>query len=78
VNRNVAEITEEALQLPQSDQYKLARVLLENAELNGDPQVDQAWEEEIEKRIAAIKSGKAKGRPFADVLREIDQQLRQK
>jgi hypothetical protein len=41
-----------------------------------DPGVDQAWEEEIEQRIVAIKSGKAKGRPFPDVLREIDQQLR--
>jgi hypothetical protein len=78
VNRNVAEIAEEALQLPQNDQYKLARVLLENAEIKPAPDVDQAWEEEIEKRIAAIRSGKAKGRPFAEVLREIDQQLRRK
>jgi hypothetical protein len=78
VNRNVAEITEEALQLPQSDQYKLARVILENAELKGDSQDEQAWEEEIENRIALIKSGKAKGRPFAEVLLEIDQQLRRK
>ena len=76
MNRNVAEIAEEALRLPQSDQYKLARVLLENAEIKGDTEVDQAWNEEIEKRIAGIKSGRAKGRPFADVLRELDQKLR--
>jgi hypothetical protein len=75
MSRDVSEITAEALQLPQKEQYKLARALLENAELRYDPGVAMAWDEEIERRIAAIDAGTAKGQPFALVLREIDDRL---
>ena len=76
MSRNVAEITAEALQLPRDDQFKLARALLENAEAPNEPGIDAAWNEEIERRIAAINAGVAKGRPFTDVLRDLDQRLR--
>ena len=33
---------------------------------------ETAWEEEIERRIKLIDSGVAKGRPFSEVLRDID------
>lgn len=74
MSRSVAEITQEVLLWPQSDQFKLARILLENAQFRESP-VDQAWEDEIERRIQAIDAGTAKGRPFADVLRDLDKQL---
>ena len=77
MNRSVSEITEEALQLPESEQFKLARTLLENAQVENITRIDQTWNEEIERRIAAIDSGLAKGRPFTDVLRDLDQHLRQ-
>jgi hypothetical protein len=38
-------------------------------------EVEAAWEKEIERRIELVDSGLAKGRPFADVLRDIDRQL---
>ena len=72
MNRSVVQITDEALTLPQSDQLKLARTLLEKAEASGDVGVEAAWEQEIECRIQKIDAGLAKGRPFADVLRDID------
>ena len=75
MSRNVDQITEDALQLPQKEQYKLARTLLENAELRYEPGTAMAWDEEIEKRIAAIDSGVATGQPFAQVLREVDDRL---
>ena len=75
MNSSVVEITAEALALPQSDQLKLARTLLEKAEASGDTGVEAAWEQEIERRIQMIDAGLAKGRPFADVLRDIDQRL---
>lgn len=75
MSRSVAEITAEALQLPRDDQFKLARALLENAEAQNEPAIDAAWNEEIERRIAAIDAGIAKGRPFADVLRDLDTRL---
>ena len=76
MSRSVAKITQEALQLPQKDQYKLARAILESAEIRYDSGGAMAWDEEIERRIAAIDSGTAKGYPFAQVLREIDDRLK--
>jgi Putative addiction module component len=75
VSRNLAEITNEALRLPQHEQLRLARTLLEQSEAIGDVGVDAAWEEEIERRIKLVDAGLAKGRPFADVVRDIDHQL---
>jgi hypothetical protein len=34
-----------------------------------------AWEEEIGRRLQMIDAGLAKGRPFAEVVREIDRHL---
>jgi putative addiction module component (TIGR02574 family) len=75
MNRSFMEIAEEALTLPQNEQLRLARTLLEKAEASGDVGAEAAWEQEIERRIQKIDSGLAKGRPFADVLRDIDRQL---
>lgn len=75
MNRRFTEIAEEALSLPQSEQLRLARTLLERAEASGDVGAEAAWEEEIERRIQKIDAGLAKGRPFAEVLRDIDRRL---
>jgi predicted GTPase len=75
MSRNLAEITDEALRLPQDEQLRLARMLLERSEDIGDLGADAAWEEEIEARIKLVDSGLAKGRPFSDVLRDLDRQL---
>jgi predicted GTPase len=75
MNRNLAEITDEALRLPQQEQLRLARTLLEQSEAVGDVNAEAAWEEEIESRIKLVDSGLATGRPFADVIRDIDRQL---
>lgn len=75
VTPKLSEITEEALRLPQDEQLKLARTLLERSEASGDSEVSAAWEEEIERRIQMIDTGLAQSRPFADVVRDIDRQL---
>lgn len=75
MSRKLAEITDEALRLPDQEQLLLARTLLERSEAVGHLDVDAAWEDEIENRIKLVDSGLAKGRPFADVLHDIDRQL---
>jgi Putative addiction module component len=75
VTPELSEITEKALRLPQEEQLKLARTLLESSEAGGDSGVDAVWEREIERRIQLIDAGLAKGRPFADVVQDIDRQL---
>jgi putative addiction module component (TIGR02574 family) len=78
MSRSIAEITEEALRLPPPEQFKLVRTLLENAQFNDVQKIDQAWEDEIERRIQAIHAGTAKGRPFAEALKEVDRMLAQR
>lgn len=75
MNRSFSEIAEDALKLPQSDQLKLARTLLESSEASGDLGADEAWEEEIERRIHMVDAGLAKGRPWIEVLKDIDRRL---
>ncbi|HEY2680982.1 MAG TPA: addiction module protein [Candidatus Udaeobacter sp.] len=75
MRRDLATIAEEGLKLPQNEQLKLARTLLEKNEARGDQETDAVWEQEIERRIQLIDAGLAKGRPFSDVLRDIDRQL---
>ena len=77
MSSKLTEITQNALRLPQDQQLRLARTLLESSEANGQPDVDGAWEEEIERRIKTIDAGLAKSRRFADVVTEIDGQLGQ-
>jgi len=76
MSRSFSEVTEEALALPEREQLKLARTLLEKAEASGDVGAEAAWEEEIERRIEKIDAGLAKGRLFKDVLRDIDRRLK--
>lgn len=71
----LAEIAEKALKLPPGEQLRLARTLLEGNEAIGDSGAGDAWEQEIERRVQMIDAGLAKGRPFEDVLRDIDRQL---
>jgi hypothetical protein len=71
----LAQLTREALRLPQAEQLRLARTLLERSELSGEAGASAAWEEEIELRIRSIDAGLAKGRPFAEIVAEIDRQL---
>jgi len=68
-------ITQDALRLPHDEQLRLARTLLESSEASGRPDVDAAWEGEIERRTKSIDAGLAKSRPFAEVVAEIDRQL---
>ena len=74
MSRTLSDLSQEALKLPQSEQLRLARTILENNEARGED-AGAAWEAEIERRIEMIDSGTAKGRAFTDVLRDIDRQL---
>ena len=51
MSRSFAEITGDASTLPQGEQLKLARTLLERSEAFGDVGVEAAWDQEIERRI---------------------------
>jgi putative addiction module component (TIGR02574 family) len=77
MSRGLAEVTQDAIGLPQEERLTLARILLDVSDIPAQPldEVEQAWEEEIAMRIKAIDSGSAKGRPWEDVLADINKHL---
>jgi putative addiction module component (TIGR02574 family) len=67
------DILTSAMQLPIIDRAEIASALL--ASLDGEPDdgVEAAWAAEIERRIERIKSGAAKGQPWAKVRKRLEQ-----
>ncbi len=61
-----------AMHLSITERAEIASALL--ASLDGEPDdaVESAWAAEIERRIERIKSGTAKGRPWADVRKRLE------
>jgi len=66
-------VLSEAESLPQADRAALAHRLLVSLEGQAEPEsvVAKAWNAEITRRVAEIKSGNAKGRPAAEVMAEV-------
>ena len=68
------ELKAQALKLSPSDRDELVRALI--ASVDGEPDdtpeaIARAWEQEIERRIADLDSGKTKGVPAEQVLADI-------
>jgi hypothetical protein len=73
----LAELTQEALGLPAAERLQLARLLLDTSEFDGvpAPDVEILWADEIQARLAAVKSGTARSRPAADVFADLDRRF---
>ena len=71
-------LTSEALLLPIEQRLALANELLASVEPAGDPEVEKAWEEEIQRRIRDYDSGKIQGIPGPQVFAELDKKLSKK
>ena len=65
-------VAEQALSLPAGERLRLATELLGSVEPGRSEDVERAWEEEIQRRIARIDSGEAKGRPWDDIKQDFD------
>ena len=69
---SIEDLTREALQLSPRQRVALAGFLLEIDDSSSDPEIDSAWEHEIQDRITAIDSGSVIGIPYNDVMRAAD------
>jgi hypothetical protein len=69
------EVTRTALQLPVNQRIALAGFLLETEDLSLDPDVDAAWDQEIQDRIRAVDSGAVTGISYQDVMLEAEKRL---
>jgi putative addiction module component (TIGR02574 family) len=65
-------VAEQALTLSVRERLRLATELLESVEPCASEEIERAWEEEIQRRIADIDSGKAAGRAWDDIKRDFD------
>jgi putative addiction module component (TIGR02574 family) len=71
MSKTVKELYEEASTLDEKQRADLAGLLLESLDNERDPDVEQAWATEIEKRISQIDTGEVDMIPWEDVKREM-------
>jgi len=65
-------VAEQALSLSVPERLRLATELLESIEPRRSEEIERAWEEEIQRRIAEIDSGNGKSRAWNDIKRDFD------
>lgn len=61
------ELFQRALSLKEDERAALASLLLESLDMEVEKGVEAAWLEEVERRMAELDSGAAKGIPWEDV-----------
>ena len=61
--KTLAEVTCDAADLPAPERLKLARILLDLSEpaTESPDDIQNAWDQEIERRLQELRSGKVKG-----------------
>jgi putative addiction module component (TIGR02574 family) len=64
----------EALQLPIADRARLVERLI--ASLDADPEVEEAWAAEVERRHAEVESGTVTLRPGPETLAKLKAEFR--
>lgn len=64
------EIENSALKLDRKDQARLADKLLQSIHGKIDPEIEQAWIDEVQKRKNSLESGEATLHSATDVLKE--------
>ena len=75
--KTLSEVAKDALELSPGQRRTLARILLDLSEPSQDfsPEVEAAWEEEIGRRVEAVKAGDAESRSFERVFAELDRRF---
>jgi putative addiction module component (TIGR02574 family) len=71
----VDELSQKALELPPEERVRLAEKLLATVH-EVDAEVEAAWDQEIQRRLAEIDSGTAKLIPAEEVFAEVRRLLK--
>lgn len=75
MSHDVEQIAEDLLKLPSSSRAELAERLLGSIEDFTTPDVEQAWKNEVAKRIKEYESGVVQGIPAEDVFKAAREKL---
>jgi putative addiction module component (TIGR02574 family) len=68
-------IEEKVLNWPAARRIKLAEKLMASVENFATPEIEAAWNTEIEARVTEIRGGRAEGIPAEDVMKEARKKL---
>jgi len=72
---NLKEIENSALNLNKKDKAHLADKLLQSIHGKINPEIEQAWIDEVQKRKKSLKSGEASLHSSSDVINEARKRL---
>ena len=76
MSASLGKIEEAALTLSAEDRAKLAMNLIKSLDNDDDPEAEELWLQEAERRYQEYKQGKTQGRPAADVYRDAFSKVR--
>ena len=76
MSRDTVEILKEALALPAEARAALVASLLDSLDTEVDPDVEAAWQVEVERRLADFDSGTLKTIPWSEVRSRLMAKLR--
>ena len=75
MTRQALDLLQKALSLSEEERADLACSLMESLDERVDQGVESAWNEEINRRLADLDSGKAKTVPWDEIRRRISSRL---
>jgi putative addiction module component (TIGR02574 family) len=75
MTKPMTSVLADALRLDNETRAELAAELLASLDGPSDPDAEQAWDAEIERRIAAIESGAIPLEPWESVRRRIEKDI---
>ena len=75
VDDTLAELKKKAAQLSDADRAELAFSLIESLDGPADPDVEEAWRQEIERRIGQIERGEVQLIPGDEVFARLRRRL---
>jgi putative addiction module component (TIGR02574 family) len=76
VSPRIQQVLKEALQLPPKARADIAGTLLRSLDSREDPNVEEAWAAEVDRRVAEVDSGKMKLVPWERTRRRLRATLR--
>jgi len=71
MTRTLEEVRDYAMELSLEERSSLAEDLWDSARTAEEREIDEAWEKEIDRRVAEVDAGTATLIPADDVIREL-------
>ena len=69
--QRIERLTHDALTLPDTERAHLAQTLLRSLDPGVEEGVEEAWNEEVARRLERVQQGTAQGRPADEVFRDL-------